>query len=66
MCQVIKNRYGQSDVNIGMTFHGEIGMFKELPRPEEIGDYAPYLELDYYKVKQINTDEMENDNLFTL
>lgn len=66
LCQIIKNRYGQSDVNIGLTFHGEIGMFRQLPKPEEIGDYAPYIELDYLKTKKIEEIEESNNNLFTL
>lgn len=64
--QIVKNRYGRSEVNIGNVFHGEIGMFSELPKPEEIGDYEPYLNLMYNKVKEIDTEEMENKNLFTL
>jgi hypothetical protein len=69
LCQILKNRYGQSDVNIGMSFYGEIGMFRELPKPEEIGDYEPYLELDYNKkkeeIKEIK-DEKHNKNVFVL
>ncbi|MGV8961916.1 MAG: DnaB-like helicase C-terminal domain-containing protein [Candidatus Saccharimonadaceae bacterium] len=45
LCQILKNRYGQADVNKGLLFYGEIGMFKELPKPEDIGDYEPYLTL---------------------
>ena len=52
--QILKNRWGTSDVNIGLTFHGEIGLFRELPRPEEIGDYEPYLDL-HYKKNTINS-----------
>jgi len=58
LLEVLKNRYGKADINIGCTFHGEIGLFKELPKPEKIGDYAPYLELDYKEEKQI--DNIEN------
>ena len=47
LVQVIKNRYGVSDVNIGNVFYGEIGMFKDLPLPSEINDYEPYLVLNY-------------------
>ena len=61
LCQILKNRYGRSDVNKGLIFYGEIGMFQELPRPDEIGDYEPYLNLDYQKQQQI--DEKE-ENLF--
>lgn len=41
--QILKQRYGQSDINKCVGFYGEAGWFKELP--EEILDYEPYLEL---------------------
>jgi len=69
LIEIIKNRYGRSGVNIGTTFHGEINLFRELPRPEEIGDYEPYLRLDYQKQEiKIKEDEIknENNNLFIL
>ena len=66
---ILKNRYGQSDVNIGLNFFGEVGMFKELPRPDEIGDYEPYLLLDYNKIQEEDEveeveDSNDNDNVF--
>ncbi len=36
--RVIKNSYGADDLRIGLGFHGEIGMFKELPRRKDITD----------------------------
>lgn len=60
--QVNKNRFGRSDLNIGSVFHGEIGMFTELPKPSEIGDYAPYLELLYNK--NVLEDKQENKFMF--
>lgn len=62
LCQIIKNRYGRSDISKGLIFYGENGMFKELPRPDEIGDYEPYLNLDYKKEKK---DDIIEENLFT-
>lgn len=61
LLQVLKNRYGQSDINIGSAFYGEIGMFKTLPRPEEIGDYEPYLNLDYNKMREEEKEEQKED-----
>lgn len=62
LVQILKNRYGDADINIGCTFHGEIGMFRELPKPEEIADYSKYLEL---KIQIDNEYEVDNDeNLF--
>lgn len=59
--QICKNRFGRSDVNIGATFFGEIGKFVNLPKPDEIGDYAPYLDLDYKE----KTDGLDT-NLFKM
>lgn len=38
----LKNRYGESDIEIGCAFYGKTGYFAELPRPEEIYDYDKY------------------------
>lgn len=62
LCQILKNRYGQSDVNKGLSFYGEIGMFRELPKPEEISDYSIYLELSIEEPAddpQVDTKEEE-------
>lgn len=64
LIQILKNRYGRSDVNKGVTFHGEIGMFRELPRPEEISDYDKYLILEEHKTDNLNTLDNENDDVF--
>ena len=69
LIQIIKNRYGVPDINVGMTFHGEVSMFKELPRPEEISDYDKYINLDYRQEKQEDyeeKDEMNNEYEFKL
>lgn len=60
LCQILKNRYGQADINKGLTFYGEIGMFKELPRPDEITDYEPYLNLE---VKAISKPQLLDKNI---
>lgn len=62
LLQVLKNRYGDADVNIGLAFYGEIGLFNELPKPEEIGDYEPYLNLDYKKTTKITDTESHKNN----
>jgi hypothetical protein len=69
LCQLLKNRYGQADVNIGMGFYGEIGMFKDLPRPEEIGDYEPYLSLQPEIIKTpdyLNKQDDRELNVFKM
>lgn len=43
--QILKNRYGQSDVVRCVSFFGEIGMFRELPPANEILDYEPFIHL---------------------
>ena len=66
LTQVLKNRYGDADTNIGTLFYGEIGLFRELPRPEEIGDYEPYLSLKVKEDEQLNVkeDEVNDNNIF--
>ena len=39
---ILKNRYGDCDVEVGMNFFGGINMFAELPGPNEIYDYEKY------------------------
>lgn len=43
--QLIKNRQGESEKAIPVNFFGEVGIFRELPKAEEITDYTPYLHL---------------------
>lgn len=56
--QVLKSRYGDSDVEIAVNFHGGITTFRELPLPHEIYDYNKYLTPDY-----LLDNENEKDNL---
>ena len=47
-------------MNLGTSFFGEIGMFREMPLPKDIGDYEPYLDLQYKKnIIQDNIDRGE-------
>lgn len=39
---VLKNRYGEADVEVGCAFYGKISYFAELPKPDEIYDYEKY------------------------
>lgn len=67
--QLLKNRYGQSDINIGMGFYGEVGMFTELPLPQEISNYEKYTNLKYKdEIEEVITkkDENGNDLMFTM
>lgn len=57
LIEIIKNRFGKGGINIGTVFHGEIGLFTELPKPTEIGDYTKYLDLENL------LNEKDNDNV---
>jgi len=45
LLQVLKNRFGTSNKNLGVGFYGTIGYWKELPKPNEIKDYCLYKQL---------------------
>lgn len=38
----VKNRFGQSEVAVGLAFYGGVGIFKELPPSSQIVDYDQY------------------------
>lgn len=44
---VLKSRYGEADVEIGMNFFGRSGIWAELPLPDEIYDYQKYTSPNY-------------------
>lgn len=44
---VLKNRFGDCDVEVGMSFFGGINTFHELPKPDEIYDYDRYINPNY-------------------
>lgn len=46
-CQVLKNRFGECDVEVGLNFFGEINYFCELPKSSEIQDYSKYTSPNY-------------------
>ena len=70
--QILKNRYGQADLNLGMNFLGEIGMFREMPKANEINDYEPYLNLEYKQnsieilIKEDDKEQKDDKYSFTL
>ena len=61
LLQILKNRYGDSDVNLGLSFHGEVGLFRELPKPDEISDYEPYINLLTQDKKEEEDEEINNE-----
>ena len=70
LLQVLKNRYGHADVNKGLGFYGEIGLFIELPNPTEITDFQQYADLPTKQIFTTSELEVVDDsitkNLFTL
>jgi hypothetical protein len=64
MC--LKNRFGDCDIEVGVNFFGEINMFAELPRPEDIFDYDKYTTPDWILIKdeQKKEDVTLNTNKF--
>lgn len=60
--QVLKNRFGDCDVEVGMNFFGGINTFCELPKPDEIYDYERYTNPNYILDPSNNTDS-ENINI---
>lgn len=44
---VLKSRYGEADVEIGVNFFGRCGIWAELPLPDDIYDYQKYTSPNY-------------------
>lgn len=55
---VLKNRYGEADVEVGCAFYGAVSVFAELPKPDEIYDYEKYS-----NSKWLLEDSSEKDNI---
>lgn len=58
---VLKNRYGEADVEVGCAFYGRTGYFAELPRPEEIYDYETYSNSDWLLNPKEDNIKIEDD-----
>lgn len=61
---ILKNRFGDCDVEIGMNFFGGINTFAELPKPDEIYDYEKFTDPTYLLQNNTETDEQTNNNNF--
>lgn len=53
---VLKNRYGEADVEVGVNFFGKCGIWAELPLPEHIYDYNKYTNPSYL-LEDINIEK---------
>lgn len=58
---VIKDRYGDSDVEIGTAFYGKINMWKECPLPDNIYDYSRYINPQWILDKNKTPEKMIED-----
>lgn len=68
---VLKNRFGDCDVEVGCNFFGHVNLFHELPKPDEIYDYERYTnpnyilentDIDYVEQCSNNEDKSNNCN----
>lgn len=59
---VLKNRFGDCDVEIGTSFYGWINYFKELPLPDEIFDYEKYKSPKWALEEQQDNVKIEDDD----
>jgi hypothetical protein len=58
---VLKNRYGEADVEVGCAFYGKISYFAELPKPDEIYDYEKYKTSDWILNPNISKSDEDNN-----
>ena len=65
MIQILKSRFGESDIEIAVNFHGGINLWKELPLPSDIYDYDKYVTPDYIICKD-EDENKEETNTFKL
>lgn len=60
---ILKNRFGDCDVEIGMNFFGGINIFAELKRPDEIYDYEKYTNPNYLLNKDDKEEKVEDKSI---
>ena len=66
LCQILKNRYGETEISIGCMLYGEIGYWRQLPIASDMSDndYEEYLNYLSESSKQDNqTSEDKNYKL---
>lgn len=59
---MLKNRYGEADVEVGCAFYGRCGLWKELPKSDEIYDYDIYLDAKYMKRDEQTTEVAKQED----
>lgn len=61
---VLKNRYGEADIEVGCNFFGKCGLWHELPKSDEIYDYEKYMTPEYLRyttIENIDTVDKKED-----
>lgn len=61
--QIIKSRYGQSDLIIPCNFFGDVNYWHDLPKADEITDYTKYSSPDYIFNDTDENQEETNNSL---
>lgn len=61
---VLKNRYGEADVEVGCAFYGRVGLFRELPKPDEINDYSKYQSPNWITGETVKELDKEENTTF--
>ena len=62
---LIKNRDGDPDKYIPLNFFGEIGLFKELPKADQIIDYTPYMSLNPSQQTKDEVEKPKNELIYS-
>lgn len=57
-CILLKSRFGLSDVIDGLGYYGNCGIFKELPKSDDIIDYDKYLNPSWEIVQKSDTHKV--------
>lgn len=60
--QFLKTRFGSSDVEVAVNYHGGINVWAELPLPNDIYDYDKYVTPDYLLNNNEDEEEIKEDN----
>ena len=61
IAQVLKSRWGASEVGIGLAFYGQCNTFAEMPKADHISNYDMYMTPSWIREKQNITNDLENE-----
>lgn len=60
VAQVIKSRWGASEVAVGLAFYGRCNQFGELPRSDKIDDYEKYMDPKWLREDEKIDKDLDN------